>query len=198
MTYDPWQYDELRNYKLEDKILKRKTLAEKGFFYNDTYKKWFITDFKIGDALERVTQASTVNSAVQKGQVVMMDSFYDIVSAAKYEYDENNNYVEIYQQKIKVVGSRMTYLGSNFKKVEKTVMLGIETNRPTFVREFVETDGKRSYVGDFLPFDSASAARVWCSDAITDAIRNTNTYRRFAIFTENSIAQAKKPEIEFA
>jgi hypothetical protein len=81
-------------------------------------------------------------------------------------------------------------------------MLTIDVDRPTFVREFNETttDGKvtREYVGDWIQFDNLSAAQVYCSNQISDSIRGSNTYRKFSIVVEKSVAQAKKPEIEFA
>jgi hypothetical protein len=82
-----------------------------------------------------------------------------------------------------------------------TSMLALEADRPTFVREFKEVvvDGKtvREYIGEWLPFNNMSAAKVHTTNEITSAIRAKNDYRKFAIFQEKHVSQAKQPEIEF-
>jgi hypothetical protein len=210
--------EEFRRYendlydKYERRNMARQTLVEQGYEYDTVWGKWFEQPvYKPGDKVLRITSNQSISSPIKKGGTFAVKSYSDVqhcatsgVSATgKFVYDERGAYVEIFRQRIKVVGSNTMYLSNNFKKVEKdNNMMMIEADRPTFVREFVDTtkDGSavREYVGDWLEFKNLSAARNYCSEQISNSIRNTNTYRKFSITVENSIAQAKKPEIEFA
>jgi len=80
--------------------------------------------------------------------------------------------------------------------------IALEQKKPTIVVEITESlvDGKVviTEVGEPVLLDSASAARVYTTEAITKAIRDKNTYPQFRVYQEAFIARAKKPEIEFA
>lgn len=126
---------------------------------------------------------------------------FDINGDGRYEY--------VYNQKIQLKnndGQIATYNSDNFivvRKKNEMSTLQLESNRPAFVREFTEVldennNPKRVYIGDQKEFTSLSGARIYTEQEITKSIREDNKYRQFAIFTENSIARAKKPEIEFA
>lgn len=170
------------------------------------------TDFKEGDKLVRITTSSSSSSEIQRGDIVE-------VTHVDVSYANSSDYVPVrtssgtvrkeyvYEQKLYVSKNGVPFSramnGSNFAKVNQmSSTLQIETNRPTFVREFTETtkDGKvvREYVGDWVAFDNMSAAQTYCSEQITKSIREVNTYRQFSIVQEKAVARAKKPEIEFA
>jgi hypothetical protein len=167
---------------------------------------WYSKDnfFEPGDIIIRTSKASTAYSTIQKGQKATVMSVVKGNSNGDQFRDEYDRYQYVYNQNIKIAESSQVYSSSNFVIAQKGTnkVLMIETNRPTFVREFNEIvkDGKttREYVGEYVPFDNLSAAQTYCSNEISNSIRTTNTYRKFVILQEKAVAQAKKPEIEFA
>lgn len=173
----------------------------KFFLRNGLY---FKTNFEVGDTVVRTTRASSSYSTIQRGDqtsIIGVDNVGYVSS--DYFYHPDGKRFFLHEQKLRINTSTQAYNGSNFTLLKKgNNMLQLEPNRPTFVREFVETtvDGKvtRDYQGEWIPFDNVSAAQVYCSNEISNSIRTTNTYRKFAILIEKAIAQAKKPEIEFA
>jgi hypothetical protein len=176
--------------------------------YTYLNNKWFKTNLIVGDKVKRITRASSSYSAMKPGDeasVIHVDNSGYRTSDYFYEPNsltQRNDYCYVYEQRIKIDKSNQTYNGSNFIKIGGNNMLALDVDRPTFVREFIEKteDGKvvREYIGDYLPFDNVNAAQVYCTNQISDAIRQTNTYRKFSIVVEKAVAQAKKPEIEFA
>lgn len=194
------EYDDMRQQELN---MAWKKLEDQGFHYDPILRKWFNTPKpEIGQKMVRITKHSRSTSSIRQGDIVEIASIYGSSSTGNTAYDERGAYHVIYQFQVKIKGHSPVYNIDNFKPVQENNVLQLETNRPTFVREFIEVtkDGKaeREYVGDWLSFDSLSAARIYCSNAISDSIRGSNTYRKFSILVGNSVAQAKKPEIEFA
>lgn len=164
---------------------------------------WYYSYHEVGDTVLRLTKESSRYSVIKKGAITLVDEVIDSSATNTYITDEYGNYVPLYEQRIKVKGSTQVYNGSGFGPVrKKETMLAIENDRPTFVREFIDStfDGKavRTYVGDLLPFNNLSAAQNYCAEEISKSIRATNTYRKFSIVVEKAVAQAKKPEVEFA
>jgi hypothetical protein len=180
------------------------TINSKTYYRDPVSHYLFKTNFAIGDKVERITSASRRTSSVQRGDLTTINNVSH--SGSKYDYIDTvydrqvGGNVYLYEQKVRVDGSNQTYNGSNFDYAKGNNML-LEVNRPTMIREFKEEvkEGKtvRVWIGDFVEVDSLSAARTYTSNEISNSIRKDNTYRKFAIFTENSVAQAKQPEVEF-
>ena len=80
-------------------------------------------------------------------------------------------------------------------------MPALEFKNPTLVREVVEsistTGSTYTEVGEFLPFDSVAAARAYVTSKIREAVRARINYPAFGIYTQDSIAVAKEPEVTF-
>lgn len=122
-----------------------------------------------------------------------------------YEHTPEGTLEEVFETKIKIGYS--WYLMKNFKnnsrKAEKmSTIHSIEQDKPTFLREFTEVIGEngvveRQYIGDWLEFKNTSAAKLHAQGEITKSIREKNDYRKFALFSQTYVAQAKQPEIEF-
>jgi hypothetical protein len=180
------------------------TISGKTYYRDPVSNYLFKTNLAVGDSVERITAASRRTSSIQKGDTTTLTSVSNSVS--RYDHVDTvydraaSNSVYIYEQKVRVDGSAQQYNGSNFDYAKGNNML-LEVNRPTMIREFKEVvkDGKtvREWIGDFVEVDSLSAARTYTSNEISNSIRSKNEYRKFAIFTENSVAQAKQPEVEF-
>lgn len=127
----------------------------------------------------------------------------DVKWGGKYEYQEKSKSYEN-SQLVRLNATGAWFDAENFKLVKGenvSTTLAIDVDRPCLVQEIQETtvDGKAVVVGvgDFYPFDSSRAANVWASEQISNSIRSNNVYRKFKIYQEKSVAQAKKPEIEF-
>lgn len=171
--------------------------------YTKVDGKWYRTNFQVGDAVKRTTTSHTL-SGIPKGSVDVVTRVSFNGYSPTYELNDYGDYENVYEQKVYLKGNPgLGYYGKHFEKVEAIMnTMQIEMDRPTFAQEFTETtvDGKavRSYIGEPIPFDNYNSATVYTSNEISNSIRKDNTYRKFAIFVEKSIAQAKKPEIEFA
>jgi hypothetical protein len=190
----------LTEYKLEE-------LEANSISWNAEQDKYVQNDLKVGDSVTRITRPSSSYSQLKKGAVTTVTEIYNYVTTTHYirtynSVRKNWDYHYIYQPRVRVAGSKQIYNADNFLKTGGNNMLALDVDRPTFVREFTENtvDGKvvRSYIGDLISFDNLSAAQVYCSNEISNSIRKDNTYRKFSIIVEKAVAQAKKPEIEFA
>jgi hypothetical protein len=163
--------------------------------------KWILKPVhNIGDRV-RVINNPGYYSQVSKGQTYTVADTRLQTQGMVFD-EENSEYVQTYSQKVSV-GNGSWYTSKNFQNLtqEAKPVLQIEANRPAIVKEFVEhaKDGevKREYIGEAKEFASQSLARLYCQHEITNSIRKDNLYRRFAIFVEQSVAQAKEPQIEF-
>ena len=92
------------------------------------------------------------------------------------------------------------YRANNFTSLQgvKKMTLAIEKTTPTFVREFTDAinssgDVERSYIGTQIEFKTLGAAKNFVSTEISNSIRTTNAYRKFAIFQEVYTAQVVLP-----
>ncbi len=74
-------------------------------------------------------------------------------------------------------------------------------NRSALVQEVEESvkDGKTvlTPIGNVLPFDSINDAQDHVKREIVASIRGNINYRKFKIFQEIAVAQAKEPEVSF-
>ena len=162
-----------------------------------------VSYFEVGDTVTRISKASRSYSQIQRGDTGRVRAV-DVGSAVGGTVRIDNQSIWIYNQKVLLDESISWYNSSNFmlaKKGNSNMSLQLEQDRPTFVREFKEVvkDGKtvREYIGDWVEFQNMSAAKTFTSNEITSAIRMKNEYRKFAIFSEKHVSQAKQPEIEF-
>lgn len=156
-----------------------------------------------------------VNSEIQQGDKVelangSMNLPRDIVhtvidrktDGSDYEREpESGTYVYVGKVRIRIAGYSNWYSAINFRKTDRMPTLQIEANKPTRVIEFTESlvDGKmvRTEIGNEQTFDNLSAAKLYTSSEISASIRKDNEYRKFAVFQEVFVAQAKQPEVEF-
>lgn len=87
------------------------------------------------------------------------------------------------------------YLAKNFTKT------GVNTMTTTIVREFAEhvsvSNVERVYIGEQKEFNTLAEANKFVSAAISNSLRTDNKYRKFVLFQEVCVAQAKQPEVEF-
>jgi hypothetical protein len=131
----------------------------------------------------------------------------DIKWGSRYEFQSSSQAYEN-NQMIRVDGRNINWMSAdNFVLIKSgdnkmAATLAIEVDRPCLVREIKEVldaNGKPvvQAVGDYVEFDSKRAARLYTEEQITQSIREKNDYRRFRIYQEQEISQAKKPEIEF-
>lgn len=171
--------------------------------------------FKVGDVIQLTNEYNTNYNRYSSVWDAASEGGYDSKKLArwevtdvkwgtKYEYQEKSQAYEN-SQLIKFRGANSWFDAEQFKLAESandvSKTLAIDVDRPCLVQEIQETtvDGKVVIVGvgDFTPFDSSRAANVWAAEQISNSIRTTNTYRKFRIYQEKSVAQAKKPEIEY-
>lgn len=175
--------------------------------YRHTNGKLYYSEFvfSAGQRVKRITKHSNYYAAIKQGnEVTVVSVNWDTGPKVGTMYNsDTGQYETIFQQKLYIGGS--WYTASNFAPVgeapKMTTIHAIEQDRPTFVREFKEVvvDGKtaREYIGDWKEFKNMSGAKTYTSTEITTAIRAKNDYRKFAIFQEKHVSQAKQPEIEF-
>lgn len=177
--------------------------------------KWFDTVSRRYYEQKPFAKGDMVRPIVNNLANVTLGKTYEIEDArissslyTTFRDEQSNAYQYAYEQKLVIKddrGFRKEVRSKNFtpsKEAPVSSILAIETNRPTVVVEIVEkvVDGKTviEEIGDPVGMESLSAARVYTTNAISEAIRKDNTYKQFRIYQEVSIARAKKPEIEFA
>ena len=173
------------------------------YWYDSSGNRWFMHEpVKVGDEVECTTNSS---STYVRGNRVTIESI--ALGAYDYKYvtkpGERQSYDPVYYQNFTCDGNPRARSMKNWKKVEKTMaQLALESNDPCIVQEIKETvkDGKTvvENIGDPIPMDNMSAARIYTTEQITQSIREKNEYRQFYIYQRRHIARAKKPEIEFA
>jgi len=156
---------------------------------------------EIGDIIQYTGNRS---STYEKGEQAVVRSVSrgtsDYVYMSNEHHRGQNRYV--YTQAIYVQGSDVKRSMKNWKKAEGKKMFALEEKKPVIVQEIEETivDGKAvvKNIGEPLELTSLSEARIYTTNEITKSIREQNAYRQFRIYVQDSIARAKKPEIEFA
>jgi predicted GTPase len=168
-----------------------------GLWYDTNLKRFYSHEpIEAGDTVVYIGNRS---STFEKGQTLVVGEIGNPNSESVYI---GGAYTVKYTQNFYERGYGVKRSMKNWKKVEKSAVLALETNRPVIVQEISETlvDGKATIVnvGDPIDLESLSAARVFTANEISNSIREKNVYRQFRIYQEHSIARAKKPEIEFA
>lgn len=182
-------------------------LQPSGYWYDKVSRGWLQHEpVVVGDIISPITN---VLSNVTHGKE------YEVTESRKSNSlyittRINGTYEYIYEQKLIIKddrGFKKEVRAKNFKKSKGATLmpanvLSIESNKPTVVVEITESlvDGKAviTEIGTPVQLDSLSAARVYTANAITESIREKNTYRQFRVYQEVFVARAKKPEIEFA
>lgn len=191
---------------LEDETTKK--YIDSGFYIDDAGQIWD-TLFWPGDTVKIINPTIVGFGLTYTIEYIdkSPNSYYNTRDdIARYQRKKYNGYFEATNVKragIKLIGKSNMINPKNFELVNgaNNMTLALEQNKPTFVREFREVlqngEPTREYIGTQVEYKTLSAAKTYVATQISDSIRQTNTYRKFAVFQEVYTAQAKQPEVEF-
>lgn len=194
-----------------------KSYIDKGFYIDDS---GFIYDttFRPGDTV-KVIGSHFTSSIFKRGNKLIIEAikqhdatpYYgsgghdrrDLVTYQRRSGPGNNFYATYIRKSVlKFAGSNNKPDAKHFELVNGAFnMTALELKKPTLVRELKEnvnsTGTELTEIGEFLPFDSVSAARNYVTAKIREAVRSRNVYPQFRIYTQDSIALAEEPVVTF-
>lgn len=189
-----------------------KRYVESGL-YIDSFGYIYDTIFRPGDKLV-VIHGGFTSPKLCKEAIVTVHGIAD--NCGCYNWDNPHECMDLlpyktskgglrYVREARLILNEITNIVNpkHFKLLEGAQnMTALEFKKPTLVREVVETISATTgvtytEVGEFVPFDSVSAARAYVTGKIREAVRARTNYPAFRIYTQDSIAVAKEPEVTF-